>query len=61
MGSYCFDNYKDWHEGIPLLLFVARESVQETLGFSPFELLFGNVVCGPLKMLKESWLLMMNL
>ena len=37
-------------------MFVARESVQETLRFSPFELVFGHVVCGPLKMLKESWL-----
>ena len=56
MRSYCFDNHKDWDEGILLLLFAARESVQETLGFSPFELVFGHVVRGPLKMLKESWL-----
>ena len=35
---------------------VARESVQETLGFISFELVFSHVVCGPLKMLKESWL-----
>ena len=56
MRSYCFDNHKDWDEGISLLFFAARESVQETLGFSPFELVFGHVVCGPLKMLKESWL-----
>ena len=46
----------DWDEGTPLLLFVARESVQKTLGFTPFELVFGYVVRGPLKMLKESWL-----
>jgi len=56
MRSYCFDNHKDWDEGISLLLFAARESVQETLGFSPFELVFGDVVRRPLKMLKESWL-----
>ena len=56
MKSYCFDNEKDWDEGIHLLMFAARESVQETLGFSPFELVFGHVVRGPLKMLKESWL-----
>jgi len=41
---------------VSLLLFAARKSVQETLGFSPFELVFSHVVCGPLKMLKESWL-----
>jgi len=38
------------------LLFAARESVQETLGFSPFELVFGHTVRGPLKLLKEKWL-----
>ena len=56
MRSYCFDDHKDWDEGIHLLMFAARESLQETLGFSPFELVFGHVVRGPLKMLKESWL-----
>ena len=34
--SYCFDTEKDWDEGIHLLLFAVRESVQESLGFSPF-------------------------
>ena len=56
MRSYCLENQKDWDEGIPLLMFAARESIQETLGFSPFELVFGHAVRGPLKMLKESWL-----
>ena len=37
--SYCFE--KDWDEGIYLLLFAVKESVQESLGFSPFELVFG--------------------
>ena len=54
--SYCFDTEKDWDEGIHLLLFAVRESVQESLGFSPFELVFGNTVCGPLKLLKEKFL-----
>ena len=30
--SYCFDTEKDWDEGIHLLLFAVRESVQESLG-----------------------------
>ena len=37
-------------------MFAARESIQESLGFSPFELVFGHSVRGPLKLLKESWL-----
>ena len=28
--TYCFDTEKDWDEGIHLLLFAARESVQES-------------------------------
>ena len=32
---------------------IAHESVQESLGFSPFELVFGYTVRGPLKLLKE--------
>ena len=54
--SYCFDTEKDWDVGIHLLLFVVRESVHESLGFSPFELVFGHTVCGPLKLLKEKFL-----
>ena len=32
------------------------ESVQESLGFSPFELVFGHTVHRPLKLLKEKFL-----
>ena len=58
--SYCFDTEKDWDEGIHLLLFAVRESVQESLGFSPFELVFGHSVHGPLKLLKENFSQMMK-
>ena len=36
-----------------MLLFAVRESVQESLGFRLFELVFGHAVRGPLKLLKE--------
>ena len=39
-----------------MLLFAVRESVQESLGFSPFELVFGHSVRGPLKLFKEKFL-----
>ena len=55
MRIYCLKE-KEWDEGVHLLLFTVCESVQESLGFSPFELLFGRVVRGPLKLLKETWL-----
>ena len=54
--SYCFDIEKDWDKGIHLLLFAVRESVQESLGFSQFELVFGHTVRGPLKLLRETFL-----
>ena len=47
---------KNWDEGINLLLFAVRDAVQESLGFSPFELVFGHSVRGPLKLLKEKLL-----
>ena len=53
--TYCFDTEKCWDKGIHLLLFTARESVQESLGFSPFELVFGHTVRGPLKLFKEQF------
>ena len=56
LKTYSHQNLKDWDEGIPLLLFVVRDSVQESLDFSPFELVFGHTVRGPLVMLKEKWL-----
>ena len=42
--TYCLENEKDWDEGVHMLLFASRESVQETLGFSPFELVFGHLI-----------------
>ena len=56
MKTFCNESSRDWDESIHLLLFAARESVQESLGFSPFELVFGHVVRGPLKLIKEKWL-----
>ena len=56
LRCYCLEFEKDWDEGIHLLMFAARDSLQEALGFSPFELVFGHRVRGPLKMFKETWL-----
>jgi len=56
LRCYCLECEKDWDKGVHLLMFAACESVQEAFGFSPFELVFGHRVRGPLKMLKETWL-----
>ncbi len=41
--------------GLPYLLFAYREVPQASLGFSPFELLYGREVRGPLSLLEEIW------
>ena len=54
--AYCLDTGSEWDDGIDLLLFSVRDSVQESLGYSPFQLVYGHEVRGPLKVLKECWL-----
>ena len=46
---------KDWDKLLPYLLFAYREVPQASTGFSPFELLYGRNVRGPLDVLRESW------
>ncbi|XP_028847201.1 uncharacterized protein LOC114796860 [Denticeps clupeoides] len=55
LRTYCLASAKEWDEGLPLLLVAIRETVQESLGFSPADLVFGHTVRGPLKLLKEAW------
>uniref|UniRef100_A0A3B3HGA7 ribonuclease H n=1 Tax=Oryzias latipes TaxID=8090 RepID=A0A3B3HGA7_ORYLA len=45
----------DWDQWLPYLLFAYREVPQASTGFSPFELLYGHEVRGPLSLLKETW------
>ncbi|XP_071542904.1 uncharacterized protein [Panulirus ornatus] len=51
--KYCHERNQDWDEGLPFLLFAVRESPHESLGCSPFELVFGRQVRGPLKVVKD--------
>ena len=53
--KFFLETQSDWDEGIQYLLFAVRESKNESLGFSPFELMFGREVRGPLSILKDSW------
>ena len=46
----------DWDQWLPYILFAYREVPQASTGFSPFELLYGRQVRGPLDVLKEAWL-----
>ncbi|KAK7474069.1 hypothetical protein BaRGS_00034675 [Batillaria attramentaria] len=42
----CSERPRDWDRYLPALLFAYREVPQESLGFSPFELLYGRTVRG---------------
>ena len=46
---------KDWDKLLAILLFAYREVPQASMGFSPFELLYGKAVWGPLDVLRETW------
>ena len=48
LRAYCIQLTRDWEEGIPWLLLEAREVVQDSIGFSPNDLVFGHQVRGPL-------------
>ena len=51
----CEKRPKDWDRYIDAALFAYREAPQESTGFSPFELLYGRTVRGPMQVLKELW------
>ena len=51
----CNKQLRQWHCFVNPFLFAYREAPQEATGFSPFELLYGRTVCGPVQTLKELW------
>ncbi|KAK7113091.1 uncharacterized protein [Littorina saxatilis] len=44
-----------WDTFIPALLFAYREAPQDSLGFSPFEMLYGKTIRGPMQVLRRAW------
>ena len=53
--TMCAERPNDWVKYLPALLFALREIPQESLGFSPFELLYGRNVRGPMQILRVVW------
>ena len=45
----------DWDIYIPALLFAYREVPHESLKVSPFDILYGRTVRGPMSILRELW------
>ncbi|XP_033758666.1 uncharacterized protein LOC117340982 [Pecten maximus] len=55
MKRMCVEQPRNWDKYINPVLFAYREVPQESLGFAPFELIYGHSVRGPLKILRELW------
>lgn len=55
LRKFVNDTGSDWDQWLPYLLFAYREVPQASTGFSPFELLYGRPVRGPLDVLREAW------
>lgn len=51
LRKFCSEQNREWDDGLPLFLFAVRETAQESLGFSPADLVFGHSVRGPLRLL----------
>ena len=46
---------RQWDRYLPAALFSYRDTQHETTGYSPFELIYGHKVRGPLEFLQECW------
>jgi len=55
LRKLCEEQPKMWHKFVPAILFAYREVPQEATGFSPFQLLYGRTVRGPMQVLRELW------
>jgi transposase InsO family protein len=55
LKKVCAEKPKDWDRYIAAILFAYRGVKQESLGFTPFELLYGRTVRGPMNILRELW------
>ena len=56
LRSFVEEQPDDWDIGIDLVLFAYREVPIATYGYSPFELLYGRHVQGPLSLVHDNWL-----
>ena len=53
LRAHCTERQNDWDKELPFVLFAVRDSVQESLGNSPFELVYGYELRNSRKIAKE--------
>ena len=51
----CSEHPREWDRYLPAVLFAYRSAVQESTGFSPFELVYGRKINGPMEILRKYW------
>ncbi|XP_037784772.1 uncharacterized protein LOC119580748 [Penaeus monodon] len=55
LRKLCVEKPKEWHRYLIPTLFALREIPSDRTAFSPFELLYGRTVWGPLSVLRDLW------
>ncbi|XP_063601110.1 uncharacterized protein LOC134777201 [Penaeus indicus] len=55
LRKLCIEKPKEWHRYLIPTLFALREIPSDRTAFSPFELLYGRTVRGPLSVLRDLW------
>jgi len=55
LRKLCAAKPQEWHRYLPAVMFSIREIPSDRHGFSPFQLLFGRTVRGPVSILREMW------
>ncbi|KAK3698954.1 hypothetical protein QZH41_003112 [Actinostola sp. cb2023] len=56
LRKFVSENVGLWDKYLPYLLFAYREVPCVSTGYSPFELLYGRTIRGPLAVIKETWM-----
>ena len=51
----CSERLRDWDKYIDAVLFAYRDTPQQSVGLSPFELVHGRTERGPMTILRELW------
>jgi len=55
IAKVAMDHPRSWHKHLQSLLWVLRETPNETLGVPPWVMVYGRLPRGPLAILKENW------
>lgn len=46
---------QEWNKGLPFIMFAYREVPHSSTGYTPFELMYGRDIRGPLDVLRQKW------